>query len=115
MKLALTDADSPAADIVSLNAGAAIYVAGISTSLANGVIMAQDAIASGLAKERLDELKRSALEQFGTDDVQQLKKQLDKLNKENESKRVKYEKDLNAITDALNQIDENLENDEDLS
>ncbi len=66
-------------------------------------------------KERLDELKRSALEQFGTDDVQQLKKQLDKLNKENESKRVKYEKDLNAITDALNQIDENLENDEDLS
>ncbi len=58
VKQSLTDADSPAADIVSLNAGAAIYVAGIATSLKNGVIMAQDAIAAGLAKERFDELVR---------------------------------------------------------
>ncbi len=58
VKTALTEPDSAAADIVSLNAGAAIYVAGIATSMANGVVMAQDAIASGLAKERLDELTR---------------------------------------------------------
>jgi anthranilate phosphoribosyltransferase len=54
----LTRPDSAAADIVSLNAGAAIYASGIATSLANGVTMAQDAIASGLADERLQELVR---------------------------------------------------------
>lgn len=58
IKQSLTDPDSAAADIVSLNAGAAIYVAGVATSLANGVAMAQDAIAAGLAKERFDELVR---------------------------------------------------------
>ena len=55
---ALTQPDSLAADIVSLNAGAAIYAASVATSLSNGVIMAQDAIASGLANERLQELTR---------------------------------------------------------
>lgn len=54
----LTQPDSAAADIVSLNAGAAIYASGVATSLANGVIMAQDAIAAGLANERLQELVR---------------------------------------------------------
>ena len=53
---ALTQPNSPAADIVSLNAGAAIYVSGVANSLENGVLMAADAIAAGLAKERLDEL-----------------------------------------------------------
>lgn len=55
---ALTQPDSAAADIVSLNAGAAIYAAGVATTLGNGVVMAQDAIASGLANERLQELVR---------------------------------------------------------
>jgi anthranilate phosphoribosyltransferase len=54
----LNEPDSPAADIVSLNAGAAIYAAGVATTLKNGVIMAQDAIAAGLANERLKELVR---------------------------------------------------------
>lgn len=58
VKQALSEPDSAAADIVSLNAGAAIYVSGVATTHANGVLMAQDAIASGLAKERLDELAR---------------------------------------------------------
>jgi anthranilate phosphoribosyltransferase len=58
VKQSLTAADSAAADIVSLNAGAAIYVSGVATSLKNGVLMAQDAIAAGLAKERFDELVR---------------------------------------------------------
>ena len=58
VKESMTDPDSLAAEIVSLNAGAAIYVAGIATNLANGVGMAQDAIAAGLANERLAELVR---------------------------------------------------------
>ncbi len=58
VKQALNEPDSPAAQIVALNAGAAIYTAGVATSLANGVRMAQDAIAAGLANERLSELAR---------------------------------------------------------
>jgi anthranilate phosphoribosyltransferase len=45
-----------AADIIALNAGAAIYVSGVADSFAQGVAMAQDAIASGLAGEKLKEL-----------------------------------------------------------
>jgi anthranilate phosphoribosyltransferase len=58
VKQSLTDDGSAAADIVALNAGAAIYVSGIAHSMANGVAMAQDAISSGLANERLTELVR---------------------------------------------------------
>lgn len=54
----LEEPDSAAAQIVALNAGAAIYVSGVATSFANGITMAHDAIASGLAKERLSELVR---------------------------------------------------------
>jgi anthranilate phosphoribosyltransferase len=43
-------------DIVQLNAGAAIYVAGLATSLKGGVAKADKAIASGAAKEKLDQL-----------------------------------------------------------
>jgi anthranilate phosphoribosyltransferase len=45
-----------AADIIALNAGAAIYVSGVADSLAQGVAMAQDAIGSGLAREKIQEL-----------------------------------------------------------
>ncbi|GLS25610.1 anthranilate phosphoribosyltransferase [Marinibactrum halimedae] len=45
-----------AADIIALNAGAAIYVGGVASSLKEGVLMAQDAIGSGLAKSKLNEL-----------------------------------------------------------
>ena len=58
VKQSLNDDTSAAADIVALNAGAAIYVGGIANSLKNGVVMAQDAISSGQAKERLAELVR---------------------------------------------------------
>ncbi len=46
----------PAADIVALNAGAALYVSGIAGSLKEGVMLAQDAIGSGLALAKLNEL-----------------------------------------------------------
>lgn len=51
-----TEAGQKAADIIALNAGAAIYVAGLAANLKNGVEMAQDAIYSGLAKEKMIEL-----------------------------------------------------------
>ena len=58
VRQALTQPNSAAAEIAALNAGAAIYVAGVALDFAAGVEMAQDAIAAGLAKERLDELVR---------------------------------------------------------
>ncbi|MEZ0149299.1 MAG: anthranilate phosphoribosyltransferase [Candidatus Reddybacter sp.] len=51
-----SDKGRKAGDIIALNAGAAIYVSGVAASLAVGVAMAQDSIASGLALEKLDEL-----------------------------------------------------------
>ena len=50
--------EGPASDIVALNAGAAIHVAGLARDLEAGVRMAQDAIDSGLARARLAELVR---------------------------------------------------------
>lgn len=48
--------DGPAKDIVCLNAGAAIYAAGLAASLADGVKKAQDVIASGAVAEKLEQL-----------------------------------------------------------
>ena len=48
----------PARDIVALNAGAAIYVAGLADSLAAGVARAQEVIASGEAGRRMAALAR---------------------------------------------------------
>ncbi|QEY13820.1 MULTISPECIES: anthranilate phosphoribosyltransferase [unclassified Cellvibrio] len=45
-----------AADIIALNAGAAIYVSGVASSLSDGVEMARDAIGSSLAGEKIREL-----------------------------------------------------------
>lgn len=42
-----------AADMVALNAGAAIYVSGVASSFSAGVGMAEDAISTGLAGEKL--------------------------------------------------------------
>ncbi|NKC00844.1 MAG: anthranilate phosphoribosyltransferase [Pseudomonadales bacterium] len=58
VRSAISQPDTPEGDIVALNAGAAIYVSGVATTFANGVAMAQDAIPTGLAKERLEELIR---------------------------------------------------------
>ena len=52
----LDDTPGPARDIVVLNAGAAIYVAGLAGSLKEGVRKADRAIASGEARTRLDRL-----------------------------------------------------------
>jgi anthranilate phosphoribosyltransferase len=51
---ALGDTPGPARDIVALNAGAALYTAGVATSIGDGLARAQAAIASGAARARLD-------------------------------------------------------------
>lgn len=55
-KRQLTDAQK-AADMIALNAGAALYVAGLATTIKQGVTMAEDAIYSGLAFEKLVALR----------------------------------------------------------
>ena len=50
---ALTDVDSAAGQIVAYNAGAALYAAGVSDSLKDGVSRALDAISSGKAEAKL--------------------------------------------------------------
>ena len=45
----------PASDIVCLNAGAVLYVADVAPSIASGIQMAQAAIASGAARQKLDQ------------------------------------------------------------
>ena len=47
------EASRKAAAIISLNAGATIYVAGVASTLADGVAMAEDLLASGQAGEKL--------------------------------------------------------------
>ncbi|MEQ1556372.1 MAG: anthranilate phosphoribosyltransferase [Gallionella sp.] len=57
MLLAVLDNQAGAArDIVLMNAGAAIYVAGLSNSLHDGVVKAREVINSGAAKAKLAEL-----------------------------------------------------------
>ena len=45
------------ADIVALNAGAALYVGGRAASIAEGVEMARDVLASGAAHAKLQALR----------------------------------------------------------
>jgi anthranilate phosphoribosyltransferase len=52
----LEDHAGPARDMVLLNAGAALYAAGVASSLAEGMERGDRAIASGAARNKLDEL-----------------------------------------------------------
>ena len=56
IKSVLANVAGPAKDIVCLNAGAAIYAAGLAGSFAEGVGRAQEVIASGEAAAKLDQL-----------------------------------------------------------
>ena len=53
---ALDGTHPPARDIVLLNAGASLYVSGVADSLRDGVDRAREAIESGAARQRLDQL-----------------------------------------------------------
>lgn len=52
----LANKPGPARDIVMLNAGAAVYTAGLARSLEQGVKLADSTIESGAAKRKLDQL-----------------------------------------------------------
>ncbi len=52
----LDGAVGPASDIVALNAGAALYAAGVASSVADGLARAQAVLASGAARAKLDQL-----------------------------------------------------------
>ncbi|MCL4135826.1 UNVERIFIED_CONTAM: hypothetical protein GTU68_042309, partial [Idotea baltica] len=56
IKQALFKSSKSKIDMVALNAGAALYAAGIADDLSEGVILAQDAIGSGLAKAKISDL-----------------------------------------------------------
>lgn len=51
----MNNVEGAATDIVALNAGTALYGAGIATSIADGVKLAQAAIASGAARAKLEQ------------------------------------------------------------
>jgi len=53
LRAVLDDQPGPARDIVALNAGAALYVAGVASDIADGLARARAAIADGSARERL--------------------------------------------------------------
>lgn len=56
VRSALSGMAGPAREIVTINAGAALYVAGITQDLREGVKLARDIILTGKAAEKLDEL-----------------------------------------------------------
>lgn len=56
LKSVLENQQGPALDIVLLNAGAAIYVANLTNSLAEGIDLARQVIANGAAKAKLEAL-----------------------------------------------------------
>ena len=58
VQAALRGSNEAASDMVALNAGAAIYVAGVTATLADGVEVARDLIGSGLAAEKMSEFVR---------------------------------------------------------
>ncbi|MCG6942302.1 MAG: anthranilate phosphoribosyltransferase [Thiohalocapsa sp.] len=65
VRAALSGEPGPALDIVLLNAGAAIYVAGVADSLGSGIDAARMAIASGAALGRLERLAALSAELCG--------------------------------------------------
>ncbi|MFN3904023.1 MAG: anthranilate phosphoribosyltransferase, partial [Rehaibacterium terrae] len=52
---ALGNADGLPREIVALNAGAALYVAGVAASIGEGIAKAREAIASGAALAKMEE------------------------------------------------------------
>jgi len=60
IKEAFSGQDGTAKDIISLNAGAAIYVSGLTTSLQSGVDRANQALSNGSAQKKLDDYVKAS-------------------------------------------------------
>ncbi len=58
------------------------------------------------ASDQLQKLRSQALATWGTDDLDELKLKLVKMQEENESRRAKYQSDLQTIESKLKEIDE---------
>ena len=56
LQAVLANEEGPSRDVVILNAAAALYVSGVAPSLWDGVALAREAIASGAAKRKLEQL-----------------------------------------------------------
>ncbi len=59
---ALNDVDGAPRDVVALNAGAALYAAGVAPTMMEGVQMAREAIASGAARDKMQQFIRVTAE-----------------------------------------------------
>lgn len=59
------------------------------------------------AGKRLEELKRQARDEFGTDDVDELREKLKKMEIENERKRAEYQTSLDSIEESLHKVEAN--------
>ena len=57
------------------------------------------------ASDQLQKLRTQALATWGTDDLDELKLKLVKMQEENESRRAKYQADLQSIESKLQEID----------
>ena len=62
----LNNQDEAAVNIVSLNAGAAIYISGIKNDLKSGIELAKEIIISGAAMKKFDDIKNSMPEKVKT-------------------------------------------------
>ncbi len=60
LKRVLGGEAGPFADLVAVNAGAAIMVAGLSETIADGIAKARNSISSGKAMAALEALRRSS-------------------------------------------------------
>ena len=58
------------------------------------------------ASDQLQKLRSQALATWGTDDLDELKLKLVKLQEENEARRAKYQSDLQSIESKLQEVDE---------
>ena len=57
------------------------------------------------ANEQLETLKRQAMESYGTDDLDELKKKLEAMKAENERRRAEYQKHLDEIEGGLAEVE----------
>lgn len=57
------------------------------------------------AQKQLDDLRKQAKRDYGTDDLEELKKKLDAMKQDNEAKRAKYQADLNKIETDLVEVE----------
>lgn len=57
------------------------------------------------AQRELAKLRKKAMDEYGTDDLEELQKQLDALRAENESKRSHYQASLDEIEEKLKEVE----------